>query len=797
MKKKTKLPLETGAMQNEISNSILQQDDEVVNDTHDEPEHIKVDRFLSHFHNSKFRYYGDNKKPSTITMGNSDTRRPEWNDERYQNSECFTVNGFTGGQKDEHIDVLNAFFIDIDWNQDITDTERTAKISELYMDMDGMDCAPSYIIETKKGCHCYWILKTPVRKDALTAGQWETAKNTYEGILTTLTRHWGADLGAKSIGRILRIPGSLHWKNPEQSFKIKFFAEGGMLYEWATIEKLFPPQYDEVEVRGEFPKVIATELERLYPRLSRPSSQALLKTSGGHIPVGLRNKSLHAISTILRDSGVPLDKAIAMFSEYHGIVEERGIKAARNTIRSAYAGKCTYGNRSDVIAPHVTPEERDTIATICKKELRAKKESDLLRYAEFEHEILAQYPDIRKDATGRWYQYENGVYVSRSDEWMISLVMRLLEAADLSNHKTRAKVLDKLACFSSLLPPIFNPDSDPNILNVHNGLLNIRTLDLSPHTPSYDSISQLPFDYMIDAKSPRWEKFIGEVTRGEAGQARLLRQFAGYCLTNDTKYHKALILVGGGSNGKSVFSSMLTHLLGNQNTSAYSIDQINGRFGLAGLYGKRLNIIEEVKEGYYESDIIKKLISGESVSAEIKMKQDALNFRPTTKLLFCVNSLPRLQDTSDGAFRRFIIIEFSQRFGEEGLVADPNLGQKLREELPGILVWSLGGLADLVNEQGFTETQRNKDAIEEYKKENSGVREFVAEKCVIRLDGREDRDKLYEQYGIFITDCGGKSKGRTGFVRELKSLGYRTVKRSTTHGYHTYDVLGLTTLSHF
>lgn len=745
--------------------------------------------FLEKFHNTKFRYFADND--TATTRGNSDVRHSEWNDAEHQNGEFFTVNGFTGGQKDENLDTLNAFFVDVDYEVGISDEERKAKISTLYMDMDAIGFTPSFVVETKKGCHCYWLLDKPVKKADILAGKWDEAKKQYIGILTTLVRHWGADPGAKTIGRVLRVPGSLHWKKANDPFTVSFFATDDVAYSWNTVAKMFPPQYDTVKAVGDFPKAIADALELQYPRLSRPSTQALLKTTGGHIPVGLRNKSLHAISTILRDAGVPIDKAMAMFPEYHGIVKERGIQAARNTIRSAYAGKWVYGQSSDVIAPHVTADERKMISDICKKEYKAKKEADHLRYNVFEHEILAKYPNTRRDSAGMWYMYENGVYTPKSKEQMQSIIMTMLEDAELYDHKTRTKAGDKLACFAALIPEGFDPDADPDIINMKNGLLNMKTLELSPHTPEYASLSQLPFDFDMSADCQRWQKFITEVTIGDTDHARILKQFAGYCLTSATHHHKALILVGSGRNGKSVFSEILTELLGPRNTSSLTMDQINERFGIAGLYGKKLNVIEEVKEDYYESEILKKIISGGNVNAEVKNQQDKLDFCPTAKHLFCVNTLPRLSDTSEGAFDRLMIVPFLQRFGRDGLPLDPYLTSKLRTELPGILLWAINGLHDLNNEGRFSETEKNYALVDEYKKENSGVREFIAEMCISQKDVTYDRNLLYDKYKNHIFNCGGKPKGRQGFVRELKGLGYQVQLSKTVNGIRYYDIFGL------
>ena len=54
-------------------------------------------------------------------------------------------------------------------------------------------------------------------------------------------------------------------------------------------------------------------------------------------------------------------------------------------------------------------------------------------------------------------------------------------------------------------------DSDIDIINVKNGLLNMKTGELLPHTPDYYSLNQLPIKYNPEAKAPKFEKFLNEV----------------------------------------------------------------------------------------------------------------------------------------------------------------------------------------------------------------------------------------------------------------------------------------------
>src|SRR5437764_2297723 len=93
-------------------------------------------------------------------------------------------------------------------------------------------------------------------------------------------------------------------------------------------------------------------------------------------------------------------------------------------------------------------------------------------------------------------------------------------------------------------------DNDINVINVKNGLLNIMTDELKPHTPEYLSFVQLPVGYDSNATCPKIIKFLTQVLSKE--DISILVRVLGYCLLRSPCYEKPLMLIGLGRNGKSV-----------------------------------------------------------------------------------------------------------------------------------------------------------------------------------------------------------------------------------------------------
>ena len=60
-------------------------------------------------------------------------------------------------------------------------------------------------------------------------------------------------------------------------------------------------------------------------------------------------------------------------------------------------------------------------------------------------------------------------------------------------------------------------DSPPkDVVNLLNGLLNVHTRELRPHSPDFLSPVQLPVTFDPAAKCPAWDQFIGDVFPGNA-----------------------------------------------------------------------------------------------------------------------------------------------------------------------------------------------------------------------------------------------------------------------------------------
>jgi P4 family phage/plasmid primase-like protien len=727
-----------------------------------------------------YQYISDNGERAAITSELLDLERAQLGYGIF-----FSVNGFSGGRRiTENVKNINAFFVDIDYPDKLNRDPKQVTIykndfmQELFI---GDTPEPTAIVETKNGLHIYWILQQSIEVNSLSEEQQKALLERYRDIQEALVKRFEGDPGAKDLCRVLRIPETIHQKDIDDPFVVKLIHYNKeMTYEFGEIRKAFlaqipPDRWATVVTENAIDDEIKSKIQEVYPKLERPSFKSLLDRTAV-VPQGTRNKSLLIIADACRESGWSLEQTLEHFGKDF---YQLGLREIRRTIQSAFEHKYEFGYNNEVMIAIVPQEERvklseATSKALSKKGKQANKQADEKQkelYLTYEHVIAERYPYLKYKSRGDFYNYEDGVYKPISLQEVQSIILREMLNDGLTSYRRLSAVNDKLACFKSLDHKVFyqeDENANPNIMNLKNGLLDLSNYTMKDHTPEYLSTVQIPIDYNPKAGCGRFVRFVEEIMKGNQEQVRLLRQIAGYSLTTDTSFSKAFILYGFGSNGKSLFTRVLTQLVGEKNTSAVNLTNLNKQFGLAGIIGKRLNIIDEISGNYFESNIVKGIISGERMSADIKFRPDPIEFAPSVKMVFSVNELPKINDTSNGLYRRFIIIPFEQSFP-----IDYTLEGQLMSELTGILNWALVGLKDLREQGHFNETEKNINALKTFKMENSPVVEFI-QMHYLPVENTEEYSKyklvigdVYITYKNFCFDSGYKPKALSNFAREL------------------------------
>lgn len=317
-------------------------------------------------------------------------------------------------------------------------------------------------------------------------------------------------------------------------------------------------------------------------------------------------------------------------------------------------------------------------------------------------------------------------------------------------------------------------DRDPLLLGCENGVIDLRTGDLLPPTPEQLITKTVRAQYDLEAYCPRWEKFLHEVTLGDADTIGYLQKMAGYFLTGLVSEEVLHFFHGYGRNGKSVFANVLTRLLGDYVLTApaemlMKKDRGSVTNDVARLVGIRLLMANETRNGQAFDDLmLKTLVSTERMSARF-LYQEYFDFWPTHKILIRGNHKPLIADETDGAWRRIRLVPFDLRLNEEEV--DPQLESRLMEEVEGILAWSVQGCVAWQKE-GLEPSARINSASACYRTECDLVGEFL-EEYTLDPQGQISQQTLWDEWREWCQRNGVREGSKKAFTRKLEGRGIR------------------------
>ncbi len=317
------------------------------------------------------------------------------------------------------------------------------------------------------------------------------------------------------------------------------------------------------------------------------------------------------------------------------------------------------------------------------------KEGDSLKSKEMGDFLIANNDFITLRDNMKTYLYKDGIYESEGE----SVYAMVSEQCYNSNVNCKKAWVDEVANYIKSQTLHFRSefDNNPDMIVVNNGILNIKTKKLTPHTPSYMAFVKVPIDFNPKAKPLKFIKFLKEcfTIDGVFNQTEyyMCLEVMALTLLKHSRFEKAVMFIGSGANGKSTFLDVLQKILGSKNVSSRTMHDLSKeKFAKIDLYNKMANIFSDIQGSeLYDTGMLKAMISGDVITAEEKFGKP-FAFRPYSKLLFSANRFPAVSDQSDGFFRRFIIIEWLRVF--KGKEKDIHLKKELTQdqnELSGIL----------------------------------------------------------------------------------------------------------------
>lgn len=310
--------------------------------------------------------------------------------------------------------------------------------------------------------------------------------------------------------------------------------------------------------------------------------------------------------------------------------------------------------------------------------------------------------------------YNGKYYEQFPKRWVVSFIADWLVdycKADVDKYKHFDYLIDEgmMDClYDCMLSPRYT------LMCFRNGVVDMKNLNLVPHSPDYDVVKLYDFDWNPSAECPTWKAFLGMPqyvgqksvigVLPEASKRAVLQKFLGASFIDRKKvrFEYFLILYGDGANGKSVIKDVLEGIFGkdevlpNLDLGQFSRQGDEKLRAMDSIDGKRISYCTELNLGHLKQpETLKVLSSGEStVGRGIGENIRIINNIPliicnTNRKVNEKDSLPKDSPTDISVSRRLLLISFDKKVDESD--RNPELVQQLLKEKEGIFMWLIRG----------------------------------------------------------------------------------------------------------
>lgn len=606
----------------------------------------------------------------------------------------------------------------------------------------------------------------------------------------------GPGVDTKGAGGYVVAPPSLHASGRQYAWDAAGHPE--------ELPLAAPPAWllDLVDPPRE-PRAAAPATAPLEDAAADAMAPKLLRWATRRVRLGRhRNDTGFALAIQARDNGLTLERSRALLAEFAAAVSALGdhpytLDEAEKTLASAFSA-----SPRAPWAPMV-PLTREAVRAAQTASIAAREAGRHLtdlgnaeRFAD-QHRADVRYAfgwDAWLGWDGRrWLRDSAEESVCRAKLTVRSIYREAEQAADsryaaeLAKHAQKSESEGRIRALLSLARseagvPVLpeSLDADAWVLNVANGVLDLRSGALNPHDRLALHTKLCPTEYAVDAPCTAWDVFLERVIPDPELRG-FLQRAVGYSLTGDTREQCLFVLHGLGSNGKSTFLDTVRELLGDYaeqtRPETFQIrkdDQASN--DIARLKGARLVAASETESGARLAEsLVKQMTGGEPLTARF-LHREFFTFRPSFKVFLATNHKPVIRGTDHAIWRRVKLIPWDVTIPVEE--RDQSLPTRLRAELPGILAWAVRGCLEW-QRGGLRVPAAVDNATAEYREEMDRLGGFFLEQCHFDRRSKASATELYREYKRWCEAANDDPISQRAFGM---SLGERGLK-SAMDGY--------------
>ena len=423
-------------------------------------------------------------------------------------------------------------------------------------------------------------------------------------------------------------------------------------------------------------KPVAEALHALYP-----NARIIIAADDDRATEGNPGltKATQAAKAVKADLAVPHFEEGEPGTDFNDLADMHGLEAVKAAI-----GKAGLVGKADTHKSKKQQEAKQGLLVREDGKGLLKHNAASIRLYQHEFNSNLYYDPIQLD----WYQYNEskGFFERRP-------ALAIEQAVDRAVNR-HCGGIDFDASYPSgvtrsmLLKAIQQPTPVSGKICFTNGVLDLATRELLPHSPDFQFTSSLPYPWIPDAAPPKLViDWLLETVGGHADQVQLLRAYLNAVVIGRPDLQRFLEIIGAGGSGKGTFIRLAQALVGKEGFHPTALKQLEeNRFESAKLFGKKLIIITDAEKWHGDVSMLKSLTGQDSIRFEEKHKQAGESFVFGGMVIIGANQHTESTDYSSGIQRRRITVPFDHVVSVD---KKRDLEAEFEPLLPAILKWVL------------------------------------------------------------------------------------------------------------
>jgi P4 family phage/plasmid primase-like protien len=645
---------------------------------------------------------------------------------------------------------------------------------------------PSLTIETSPGRYqCVWILKQ------------ECSKEDYGRVVRCMAYRLGADMAHAKVSQLLRLPGFVHrrhgtvsrlMESTTRTFDLAFLEAAFDVWLVARTLQRDVPAFNhrlEIDKATNSLEEVLEDVKSALPHLKPYADDYMpwVSTMMAFLPLG--------------DAGKALAQEFSMYSAKYKAEEFeqkwRSIQGCAGQVSTIFARAQQNGWKN----PGFRSRNKE-------KALQVLTERDLSRLiaAELDGMFTALDTSTPNKQMYEVFAWESTRFVPvgsiafrKAVEQAGEKVLNRLIQQGTIEKRTATELKHKLGTTRTLrefcdtaAEELVKGGASRLVrgfpyLGVANGVLNLISRELVPsrYQPITHRYAQVMHEQNED--SELFRSTLREIFEDDESMIGYFKRLCGYILLGNPKEQIFPILIGDGSNGKSVLSGVLQNILTSYATKlptkaimVQSTVNDGSSPSLAQLEDRRLAIVSEPNSKHtIDAGLIKELTGDRSFNSRglyASNKDIQIEF----VLMMLTNKLPVVNSDDAAFWRRIHIVPFNRKFMETEM--DRDLGEKLNRQASGVLNIFLDGVQDyLLN--GLMKPEKVMSATREKREDADPVDSFLKEMTVADESEELPLKALYDSYVEWLKENTRFSRAtKQAFSLKLEEKGFIKDTRS-------------------